>query len=235
MAINFPDNPSIGQEHIVGKFTYVWNGKWWYTKTTGVKPKLSFMSDVDVSTATAGDYLVYNSSNQKFEAKSLLDNPECALIKTSNHEIGIQGTGISGTGDPVTIPYNNLIYESDVGSFNTSTYTYTIQNTGIFYISFLYWLKSNRFSFTITFEWDVYLNKNGSNYKLMFRGDMSNRITGQSGIQYRAPTTQFVEEFTAGDTIKIQHVPTASSSDYLRLYSNETNQAVGNFSIINLM
>lgn len=42
MAINFPDAPTVGQQHTVGLTTWIWDGVSWNTGTASVPPVSSF-------------------------------------------------------------------------------------------------------------------------------------------------------------------------------------------------
>jgi hypothetical protein len=92
MAIDFPNSPTNGQTHVVGSFTWQYDGEKWIA-ANGIA--LDGLSDVTVPTPTSGDFLKWNGT-------AWVNDPiNLGTDTTGNYMSDLtQGTGVTITHTP---------------------------------------------------------------------------------------------------------------------------------------
>jgi hypothetical protein len=108
MAINFPDSPTNGQTHVVGTFTWQYDGQKWIA-ANGIA--LDGLSDVTVPSPTSGQFLKWDGS---------------AWV---NSTIPSGGVTISTT-PPATPTAGDLWFESDTGKTFVYYDSFWVESSG---------------------------------------------------------------------------------------------------------
>ena len=99
------------------------------------------------SPLAATDTIVLESQTQTLSNKTLASPAFSGLCtgyiqSTTQYcaEVNVSTTvsGVTGSGNTVTIPFNGVVYASNTTSFNTSTYIFTAPATGIYHFELVY-------------------------------------------------------------------------------------------------